>query len=421
MPRGELRVFDKGCLYVFAKKEESVPRAARLLTRFPSLQPSKFYLTFLFLNQTTATRLRPTCVTPDEQTALLALLRIGLWGELPDKLPGVFPLSADAWTRVYELAAAQTVGGLVFRAFSFLPDSLLPPDPVMARWLVAADRIERRNREMDATLAALLRLFRAEGLRPFVLKGQGVAAYYDTPQLRECGDIDLWFPGRAQARRALELVRRQGVEPQREPDGSYLYRWQGVEVEHHPRLLDLGNPHLSSFVYGIAWAEIKRAARTEAQSLPTPSPEATLLLLSAHILKHLIGRGIGLRQFCDMARAYHALSDRYDPFRLEQLYSHAGLTRWTRQLHAVLTDGLGLPHADLHFLERDRQPAPRVLREVMEGGNFGRRRAPEPEASPLRRKAHTLAAFWHNRRLSLAYAPQEAFWTFLSLARGNLA
>lgn len=339
---------------------------------------------------------------------------------MPKGLPDGFPLSPDTWGRLYELAAAQTVSGIVFRAFDFLPDNLLPPDDLMARWLVAADRIERRNRQIDAVLAGLLRMFRPEGLYPFLLKGQGVAAFYDTPQLRESGDIDLWFSGRRQFFRALALIQRQGIQPRHEGDGSYVYSWQGVDVEHHQRLTHLSSPCLTTFSYSLARAEMKVPGRATA-ALPTPTPEATLLLLNAHILKHLIGRGIGLRQFCDMARAYHTLRGHYDPRLLAQLYRQAGLMRWTRQLHAVLTDCLGLSSADLPFSERDTAPSRRVLREVMEGGNFGQQHAPSPAASSWRHKTHTLASFWHNRHISLTYAPREAFWIFLSLLRGNLA
>ena len=83
------------------------------------------------------------------------------------------------------------MAGIVFRGLHHLPEEYLPADALMIHWVAKADRIERKNRRMDAALRLLLQLLGREGLHPVLLKGQGVAALYEHPLLRECGDIDL--------------------------------------------------------------------------------------------------------------------------------------------------------------------------------------------------------------------------------------
>ena len=160
-----------------------------------------------------------------------------------------------------------------------------------------------------AALRLLLQLLGREGLHPVLLKGQGVAALYGHPLLRECGDIDLYFPSEKEEREAAELMRRAGCRTERQPDGSVCYSWQGVEAEHHTRLFDLHNPLLRGYLSSLVGRHGFTDIRTEdGATLPVPAPLPDLLLLNAHLLKHIMGHGVGLRQFCDIglwAQAYH--------------------------------------------------------------------------------------------------------------------
>ena len=134
-------------------------------------------------------------------------------------------------------------------------------------------------------------------------------------------------------REAAELVRRAGCRTERHPDGSVCYSWQGVEVEHHTRLFDLHNPLLRGYLSSLVGRHGFTDIRTEdGATLPVPAPLPDLLLLNAHLLKHIMGHGVGLRQFCDMARAYHALHGSYSPVELEAAYRRTGLLRWSAQL-----------------------------------------------------------------------------------------
>lgn len=357
---------------------------------------------------------------------MLALLRAGLWETPPSG--DLFPLSDADWRALHTLAVSHTVVGVVCRGILLLPDHLMPPDALMAKWVAETDRIERRSREMDKAVCTLLQAFRLRGLRPLLLKGQGVARFYAEPSVRQSGDIDLYFPSTEDADKAYAEVRRAGLSPHRAPDGSCCYRWQGVEVEHHPRLFDLQNPLRRGVLRELERGQLSAPLRIgeegsgEEVLVDVPAPLCNLLLLNAHILKHLVGRGIGLRQFCDMARAYHALRGHYDTEKLKDLYARTGLTAWSGQLHAFLTTHLALPASDLPYLEQTASPSPRLLRLVLEGGNFGRRGSGDESAQPAwRRKWHTLSAFWRNRGFSLEYAPAETFWSMARLVRGNLA
>lgn len=353
----------------------------------------------------------------DEHKALFCLLRAGLWNTDHTDLPP-FPLTAGQWLNVYRMAVQQTVTGIACRGLQHLPDRLLPPDNLLVHWVAAADRIERRNRYMNTVLGQLVHLLTDSGLHPVVLKGQGMAALYDEPLLRECGDIDLYFASAHDERRAAKLMRTLQCKPERQSDSSTEYRWRGVDVEHHTRLFDIYNPMLRGYLAAL----VERHGFTESHGLTVPSPTVCLVGLNTHLLKHLMGHGVGLRQFCDMARAYYALHGQYDAEELEEVYRKAGLARWSAQLHAVLTAHLGLPAHCLPLPNPAAAIAPELMQTVLLDGNFGRygHTHVHPDLPAWQRKLHTLAAYWRQRRFSAAYAPQEAFWTSVRLIAGNI-
>ena len=352
----------------------------------------------------------------------MALLRGGLWERAVDDL-SCFPLSADEWERVFRLSRQQAVTGIVFRGLQFLPDAMLPSEALLLRWTATADDIERRNREMNQAVSELYSLFNSCYLKPILQKGQGVAQYYESPLLRECGDIDLYFNRSRAYDVAAICLRRQGIHPERKPDGSLFYYWKGMEVEHHRRLLDLHNPFLKSYADRLemqkGYVNIPLPTET-CISVSVPSPMLYLLMLNLHILKHALGRGIGLRQLCDMARACYRLRGGVSGDEMKAVCLKLGLGRWSPLLHTFLTDILGLPEQYLPYPETAPNARP-LLEIVWQGGNFGQHgHGHTPGNSAVwKRKAQTAQSFWENLGFAARYAPKEAFWIFTDLLRGQ--
>ena len=356
-----------------------------------------------------------------ERYALLVLLRAGLWEKQPDEL-SCFSLGNEGWDGVFRLARQQTVTGLAFQGLQYLPSGLLPPEPLLMRWAAAVEMIERSNRKMEQVLAGLVAMFQAEGLNPVLQKGQGVARFYEHPLLRECGDIDFYFNGQTARDKALSCVQQARVRTTQMPDHSVCYQWKGVCVEHHSCLLDLSSPFLQRMARRMeeTWGYVR--CPLSGVEVSVPAPFLNLLLLDLHILKHALGRGIGLRQLCDMARACHCLHDELSADEMKTACVRLGLGRWNPLLHAFLVDCLGLPTDSLPYPERAASASP-LLDIVWRGGNFGQHLAGRRERdarSTWMRKWQTCQSFLHNVGFSCRYAPKETFWMMARLSGGQL-
>lgn len=316
------------------------------------------------------------------------LLRAGL----TDTPAGGFAATAEEWDAILRLAREQTVPGIVYSGISRLPESGMPDAARRIALMVEAERIAARTRLVGRVAEDLLSELRAADLHPVILKGPAAGRHYPAPELRTSGDIDL-FLNRYEYADALSFLSARGIMAFREPDGSHLYKRDGVTVELHPRYFDL---------------------HVREELLPAvPSPEAELLMLSAHILKHAIGVGVGLRQICDIAQAYRALAHRWDRETLQDCLEGTGLNRWNDLLCSFLTAHLQVPE---QLLPEFRRVSPERLYEIVfAGGNFGRHRKGMKGG-----KLRTLGHFLRRLPFSLHLAPRETLRTLAELTQGNL-
>lgn len=337
------------------------------------------------------------------QQAFLLLLRSGLWNQAPDHHE-LFPLSDAEWQAVYDESRHQAVQGLLYRAFQQLPERLFPPQAVLLRWLADADAVEQTYRQSVEATASSWQLLCQSGHQPLLQKGLAVGLLYEHPEERVYGDVDWYVDDMATA---ATLLRREGFAPQCAADRSLTFTMNDTIIELHPQLTDL--------LRHRQWSSLLR--RDEDIAVPltlpcgtevrTPSPLLTLLMLQTHILKHAVTVGIGLRQFCDLARAYHTLLQHADAARTDEIFRHLGLRRWTTLVHTFMHTYLGLPAEELPTPpQASAQDCQQLLNAILRWGNFGQNTHAWQWANKHHMtKLNTAVQILGNLSFALRYAP----------------
>lgn len=344
------------------------------------------------------------------QTALLALLRLGLWGK--EEKTKVLPLSSTQWAALYSCAQRHTVEGIVYDSFAQLPLDLLPPHDLLLKWTVKIDQIERRNRQMNACIEEQLNLFNREDLYPVLLKGQGVAACYAIPDHRVCGDIDWYFEQKKDYRKANELVRKGGLDVSCTAGFSTAYLWKGIVTEHHQRMFDIHNPLNFLFLNRLQKQFHKERLQREltGNTLLLPAPLLMMIQVNVHILKHLLSFGVGIRQLCDAARVYYTFRLNVDGEELMQVYKKLGILKWMDLLHYVLVKFIGLQPESLPFEVPENIDADWMMDEIWLSGNFGFF-YPQSEMGvkkPRSSRSQPSGRIWSNLSRYFKFAPMEA-------------
>ena len=324
------------------------------------------------------------------EESLRLLLQI-LRGELPPP-----DLDEEDWMELLRTAGHQTVIGLLYKAAEGFPEGTRLPDRVLYTLLAKVRKTVSRNQELAKVQKEVLQILRSGGLDPIVMKGSTCAARYPSPELRTGGDIDLYIR-ETDFERALEVLRASGIECSPKPDTSVAFMLSGCEVELHRRYFDL---------------HVRKALLP-----PIGTPEAELLMLSSHILKHACGVGVGLRQIIDFAFAYNAYQG--DLKQLHELFRQCGLSRWNALLLSFVKD-----YIDPGTVVPEKVDSADLFRIVARGGNFGHFRDSRLDSiqkhGTFRRKMDTLRRILSNLHFSLRYAPREVFPFIAGLFQENL-
>ena len=99
---------------------------------------------------------------------------------------------------------------------------------------------------MTIQLKAVWQALEKAGIRPVLMKGAGLAAYYPSPEQRQWGDIDL-FVGKEQYHPACAAIREafpKALKFDEELDHYKHYNIiaDGVSIETHRVTIDLQHP-----------------------------------------------------------------------------------------------------------------------------------------------------------------------------------
>lgn len=312
------------------------------------------------------------------EDVFLELLRAGMWGLKPQ-----VPQGFTEWTKVVMSAKSQSVLGVVAQVMLSDEDvsSQLPQDMKARLKKFLMNNLLTHNL-LNNTLIKVVSTLREGGVESVLLKGQGLARNYPQPELRQCGDIDLYV-GLENGERAHDLLspiaeKIDGKEYLTVGKHYHVTMPGGVEVEVH-RYTDNHLTKKLEETYQAASAK----GTTEGlvvydfagTPVNTPSDEFNAFFVFNHLFHHFLTSGIGLRQFCDWMMFLHARKGKLDLEYLRNLLIDMDMLMPWQAFGCVLVDKLGMPEDEFPFFDRAQEgKTDKILIRVLKEGNFGKER-----------------------------------------------
>ena len=214
------------------------------------------------------------------------------------------------WQELYSFAFKQAILGLCFDGIERLGEEYpeeLRLNPVgrelLMIWMGKSQQIRRQNMKVNMVASKLYSMFREDGLRCCILKGQGNALMYPNAYSRNPGDIDVWV--NASREEITEYAKRHF---KLEDDIRFHHletTMDGVPVELHFFPCTMNNP--------IYHARLQKWFRRNADlqcsnvvSLPDgvgemaiPTTAFNVIYQLTHLYHHFFDEGIGMRQIID--------------------------------------------------------------------------------------------------------------------------
>lgn len=279
------------------------------------------------------------------------------------------PPTPQQWEDLYNTARKQSVGGVLALSLEQLPEWQLPPLEVGRRWMMDRAKATSRSALADKRAAELTRIFEDAGFKCCVLKGQGVARLYPDPPSRQSGDIDIWVPGgRRKVMSFLKGKYKTGRHVYLHVD-VHFFDDMPVEVHFHPAFMFnlIRNARLQKYFESEARAWDMAGGGELGFCYPKPLFDAVFSL--AHISKHIINEGVGIRQVMDHHFVMAALGED-DKKEFARLARHLGLASVAGALAYVDREVFGEASVDCVF-PPDKRRGRNLLKDIELSGNFG--------------------------------------------------
>ena len=288
--------------------------------------------------------------------------------------------SDEEWMVLYDESERQAVTGILLHGIERLKANKdgtdytdLLPQELLLQWIGISEQIRQGNLLLTKRCKQLQRKVSEFGYHSSILKGQGVALYYDEPlrDFRQAGDIDIYVS--CGLKGAMEIAHQLGVEePRWDYKHLHLDVFEDTEVEMHYRVEVLLNLYKNRRLQ--KWFDTnKEQLFVEREGLITPTVSFNLFYILLHIYRHFLYEGVGMRQLMDYYFVLKNLNDNHNDNSVVvalDAVQKFGMVRFAKGLMWVMLEALGMPR-DWMLWAPDKKEGEYILSQVMQGGNFG--------------------------------------------------
>lgn len=309
---------------------------------------------------------------------LFSLLRSALWGSAPDV--DASKVSSRDLVETLKFAKSQTVIGLIAHETMTREEfaTILGTQSRERLSLMVHENFFHYQRLNSVLLSIVLEL-RKHGIEPVLLKGQGIAKYYPIPELRQCGDIDIYV-GQKKFAKACEVIGAMSTPEEHQGDipslKHYHTRIGNSFIEIH-RYTDVYWPRRYDRVYqkisdAGMHSDFVPLDFVDAEIM-TPSIDFNVFFIFNHFWHHFIADGVGLRQLCDWVRLLHVNHGKINLDYLSNVLCDMKLMKEWKVFGYIAVNTLGLPADEMPFYDpKYKKVAEKVLELIMLEGNFGK-------------------------------------------------
>lgn len=293
----------------------------------------------------------------------------------------------ENWDNVQDFPAVvaeakkQAVGGLLYMVKTVPTDKMERLERL--RWLGSRVTYENVNEGMNRKVASLSKAYDDAGICYAIMKGQVCATNYPQPELRNCGDIDVYVIDN-DFDRACKILEEKGMHKTDYTQLHATYKQDKLIIEVHFAIQNLQWLPAFRRLQRITKEEMSGPIVTvpiggyDVRVLPT---ELNMVLLTLHALNHTISGGLGLRHVLDWQETLKK-SETIDTQKLVKMLRELHLWNMWRVLLYISTQTLDCKALQakagsselftLSFTKKEKALAADLLAWIEMAGNFGK-------------------------------------------------
>ena len=291
---------------------------------------------------------------------------------------------------------------------------------LVLEWIGVGLQTEARNKVQNQRAKELCELFKEGGFRGCILKGQGTALYYEHPEHRLCGDIDVWVSSDSSFRfqdsrsrdKVLEYARSKGWKIGHvdiKHSDMEIFEDVPLEVHFQPSWMycPTTNKRLMRF---FAEEEGRQFGNYDGcVGFTHATIDFDLVYSMVHIYRHIFSEGIGLRQLVDYYYILRSVkSEDIKKKSLDTLCS-LGMGKFVGGVMWILREYFGMKE-ELLLCPVNERHGRFLLSEIMTAGNFGQYDERTVRVDKDKKFKRGFAQLGRNLRF-VTYYPSEVLWS----------
>ena len=320
------------------------------------------------------------------------------------------PPSEREWGTLFQLSCKHALAGILFEGFKKTKTKVQGKTQTLVfEWYALQLQTIAANKNQRERVKELSILLANNGYRNCVLKGQGTALYYDSSELRQCGDIDIWVEGDRDD--ILSYARNHGYKiPHIDIKHSDIEFFEDVPVEVHFLPSWMYNPATNKRLQQFFddQAEKQFGNYDVEAGFTHTTIEFDLVYSLVHIYRHIFSEGIGLRQLMDyyFILLHSSIQQRVDALKMLQnlkMLSFAGGIMWILEHCFGMNDSMALCSVN-------KEHGQYLLSEILIAGNFGQYDPRTRRVAVQKRFERGFVQLKKNFRF-VCYYPSEVLWS----------
>lgn len=230
------------------------------------------------------------------------------------------------WVAAARLAVKHSVGNLFCYAIEGFSDV---PEEVRGKLIELKRKAILREATQETELSLIRAKFTEKNIRFLPLKGIMLKTYYPKPDMRMMGDIDILFdPSRDHEVR--DILLGMGYSAEEFDNGvspDVYYKRPIMNIELHRELLSRPQewkPHFAD-----VWERVVSCGACEFAM----TPEEFYVFLMAHLVKHYVGYGTGIRSVLDLW--VYRNGQKLDEAVVARRFEDLGITEFVQNIEAL--------------------------------------------------------------------------------------
>lgn len=302
------------------------------------------------------------------EKVLLGILASSISGKMLE-IDGQSPLGSKEWMELVRMAKQHGVASIVADCIQNLPKEWIPEKSIVMTFVGHFVNQTKRYSWQVATANKLALALKNKGIDMIVLKGISFSTYYNKPELRECGDCDIYLG------KDFEIGNKTACEiGGRAEFGTYKHshiHLDGLLIENHRYITDFHGTQKGIALEHLLQKYAKYPADIIAGTdLVRPNVHFNALHLLRHAQGNLMLGGMTLRMIYDWTALLNSEQDRIDFVQLYKDLEIFNLRRFADVMTAISVTYFGLKLTNPNIaICNDENAVASIIMDTLRNGN----------------------------------------------------